>query len=286
MKICRFNENCLGVVKGRNVQDVSEVLQKIKVPTWPQPPGDLLIANLEMLLPEIHKLRFASETYSLRDLHLNSPVARPSKIIGATVNYRAHQEEVNLDEEINMKEKIESIETYGLFLKSPIPVGPDDGVKLRFENRRTDHEVELAIVIARNCRNVSEEDALDYVAGYTIGLDMTIRGSEDRSLRKSMDSHSVVGPWLVTANEIENPDNLDISLAVNGRTKQQSNTSHMIYSTRKLISFASSFYTLYPGDVIMSGTPEGTGPVSIGDVLECNIEKIGSMQVPIKASGS
>ena len=101
-----------------------------------------------------------------------------------------------------------------------------------------------------------------------------------------MDSHSVVGPWLVTANEIENPDNLDISLAVNGRTKQQSNTSHMIYSTRKLISFASSFYTLYPGDVIMSGTPEGTGPVSIGDVLECNIEKIGSMQVPIKAFGS
>ena len=77
------------------MQDVSEVLQSIKVPTWPQPPGDLLIANLEMLLPEIHKLRFTSETYSLRDLHLNSPVARPSKIIGATVNYRLHQEEVN-----------------------------------------------------------------------------------------------------------------------------------------------------------------------------------------------
>ena len=171
-----------------------------------------------------------------------------------------------------------------MFLKSPIPVGPDDGVRLGFEARRTDHEVELAIVVGQKCRNASEEDALNYVAGYTIGLDMTIRGTEDRSLRKAVDSHSVLGPWLVTSNEIENPDNLEISLSVNGKTRQQSNTSNMIYSTRNLIAYASSFYTLYPGDVIMCGTPEGVGPVSPGDVLECNIEKIGSMRVPIRAS--
>ncbi len=284
MKICRFNENHIGVVEGRNVQDVSEALEQVETPTWPQPPGDLIIANLKTLITEFHRLRRDADVFSLRDIELNSPVARPSKIIGAPVNYRLHQDEVNADSEISPSGDVKDIETYGLFLKSPVPVGPDDGVKLQFETRRTDHEVELAIVIGATCREISEEDALDYVAGYTIGLDMTVRGTEDRSLRKAIDSHSVLGPWLVTSNEIKNPDNLEISLSVNGKTKQQSNTSNMIYSTRKLISYASSFYTLYPGDVIMSGTPEGVGPVSVGDILECNIEGIGSMRVPIRAS--
>ena len=284
MKVCRFNENHIGVVQGRNIQDVTEALNIISTPTWPQPPGDLIIANLEELLGEVQRVRRSAETVSLRDISLNSPVARPSKIIGAPVNYPAHQKEVNEDTEISPSGNVKNIETYGLFLKSPIPVGPDDGVRLGFEARRTDHEVELAIVVGQKCRNASEEDALNYVAGYTIGLDMTIRGTEDRSLRKAVDSHSVLGPWLVTSNEIENPDNLEISLSVNGKTRQQSNTSNMIYSTRNLIAYASSFYTLYPGDVIMCGTPEGVGPVSPGDILECNIEKIGSMRVPIRAS--
>ena len=283
MKICRFNESHVGVIEGRNVQDVSAVLDQIETPVWPQPPGDLLIANLSKLLPAMHRMRRSAPILSLRDLHLNSPVAQPSKIIGAPVNYLAHQAEVNSDEELSRHGEADNIKTYGLFLKSPVPVGPDDGVRLKFANRRTDHEVELAIVMGRQCKDVPEKSALDYVAGYAIGLDMTIRGSEDRSLRKAVDSHSVVGPWLVTTHEIENPDNLDITLSVNGKAKQQSNTSNMIYSTRKLISYASTFYTLYPGDVIMSGTPEGVGPVSIGDMLECTIERIGTMQVPIRA---
>ena len=284
MKICRFDENHLGVVQGRNVQDVSAALTDLPLPSWPQPPGDLLVANLETLMPIFHRMRMESEHRSLRDLHLNSPVARPSKIIGAPVNFPLHQQEVSGDPQAFPSKQSEGIDTHGLFLKSPIPVGPDDGVRLNFENRRTDHEVELAIVIGQNCRNVSEDEALDYVAGYTIGLDMTIRGREDRSLRKAGDSHSVLGPWLVTPNEIEDPDNLDISLALNGRTRQQSNTGNMMHSTRKLISYASSYYTLYPGDVIMCGTPEGVGPVSIGDKLECYIEKIGSMNVAILAA--
>ena len=284
MKICRFNENCLGIVQGRTVRDVSEVLGLLKKPTWPPPPGDQFIANLETLLPAMHRLRHSKKVHALRDLSLNSPIARPSKIIGAPVNYRAHQVEVNEDDEISPYGAVRNIESYGLFLKSPVPVGPSEGVRLRFESRRTDHEVELAIVIGRECCDASEEDALSYVAGYTIGLDMTIRGTEDRSLRKAVDTHSVLGPWLVTPNEIENSDKLDISLSVNGRRKQHSNTSRMIYSTRKLIAYASSFYTLYPGDVIMSGTPEGVGPVSVGDILECSIEKIGRMHVIIRTA--
>ena len=284
MKICRFNENRLGVVEGRNVQDITAAVDSIPTPAWPQPPGDLMIGNLQQLLPIMHKLRRESETFSLRDLHLNSPIARPSKIIGAPINYAAHQDEVEHDPELIPSGQVGNVQTSGLFLKAPIPVGPDDGVKLSFQNRRTDHEVELAIVIGQNCRKVTEDEALDYVAGYTIGLDMTIRGGEDRSLRKALDSHSVLGPWLVTRNEIENPDNLEISLALNGSTRQHSNTKNMIYSTRKLIAYASSYYTLYPGDVIMCGTPAGVGPVTVGDTLECSIEKIGSMQVAIKAA--
>ncbi len=282
MKICRFNENRLGVVEGRNVQDVTDAMSSIDVPAWPQPPGDFMIGNLEVLLPIMHRLRRESATLSLRDLHLSSPIARPSKIIGAPINYRAHQKEMNDNPEFSTSGKVASVETYGLFLKAPIPVGPDDGVRLSFQNRRTDHEVELAIVIGKNCRNVGEEEAMEYVAGYTIGLDMTIRGKEDRSLRKALDSHSVLGPWLVTKNEIEDPDCLEISLSLNGSTRQHSNTSNMIYSTSRLISYASSYYTLYPGDVIMCGTPAGVGQVRVGDILECNIEKIGSMQVAIR----
>ncbi len=284
MKICRFNENHLGVVEGRNVQDVTEAVDSVPTPAWPQPPGDLLIGNLATLLPVVHRMRRQSESYSLRDIHLNSPIARPTKIIATPVNYRSHQDEINSDPELNPGGRMGNVETHGLFLKAPIPVGPDDGVKLSFQNRRTDHEVELAIVIGKNCRSVSEAEAMDYVAGYTIGLDMTVRGKEDRSLRKAVDTHSVLGPWLVTKNEIENPDSLDISLALNGSTKQQANTSDMIYSTSKLIAFASKFYTLYPGDVIMCGTPAGVGSVTVGDTLECTIEKIGSMKVAIKSA--
>ena len=267
MKICRFNDTHLGVVIGRNVQDVTAVISQIKPPSWPPPPGDLVVANLDLILPEIHKMRRTAETHSLRDIQINSPVARPSKIIGATVNYKMHQDEVNQDREISVSGDVKDIATHGLFLKAPVPVGPSDGVKLRFQSRRTDHEIEFAIIVGRNCRNVTEDEALDYVAGYTIGLDMTVRGAEDRSMRKAIDSHSVLGPWLVTTNEIENPDNLDISLAVNGNTKQKSNTKNMIYSTRKLIAFASSYYTLYPGDVIMSGTPKASVPLLSGTFL-------------------
>ncbi len=282
MKICRFNTDRLGIVQGRNVYDVSEAVDLLKNDQWPPMPGDSLIRNLDKVIPEIRRLRNSANVLSLRDVHLNSPMATPTKIVGTPFNYKAHQSEMNADPDVSETQLSQTVETYGLFLKAPIPVGPDDGVRLEFANRRTDHEVELAIVIGKNCKRVSESSALDYVAGYAIGLDMTIRGAEARSLRKSADSHSVVGPWLVTADEIEDPDNLAISLSVSGKIRQNSNTCEMICSTRKLISYASSFYTLYPGDVIMSGTPEGVGPVSPGDVLDCTVEKIGTMQVPIR----
>ena len=162
-------------------------------------------------------------------------------------------------------------------------IGPGNGIAVTKPERRTDHEVELAVVIGRQGRNISRSDALRHVAGYCIGLDVTIRGSEDRSFRKSPDSYSVLGPWLVTADEIPDPGGLDLQLSVNGELRQKSNTRHLILGVPELIEFASSFYTLHPGDVIYTGTPEGVSPIQPGDEVSASIDRIGSMTVRVRA---
>jgi 2-keto-4-pentenoate hydratase/2-oxohepta-3-ene-1,7-dioic acid hydratase in catechol pathway len=175
-----------------------------------------------------------------------------------------------------------SIEEQGLFLKATSAlVGPGEGVRLRFPERRTDHEMELGVVIGRRASNIRKEEALGYVAGYSIALDMVIRGTQDRSFRKSIDSYAVLGPWLATADEVSDPQNLDFFLAVNGEVKQKSNTSLMIMDLVTQISWASSYYTLWPGDIIMSGTCSGVSQVKPGDVLHCEIDKVASCDVRI-----
>ncbi len=130
--------------------------------------------------------------------------------------------------------------------------------------------------------DISRAEAMDHVAAYAIGLDMTVRGTEDRSLRKGVDTYSVLGPWLVTADEIANPDALDLEILVNKEMRQKSNTANLIFDCAKLIEYASAFMTLYPGDIIMTGTPEGVGPVVPGDTMQARIEGIGSMSVPVR----
>ena len=147
-----------------------------------------------------------------------------------------------------------------------------------------DAQIELAVVIGKETKNVSRGDALDHVAGYAIGLDITIRGPEERSLRKSPDSYAVLGPWLVTPDEIANPGGLDLRIAVNGEQRQSSNTRYLILGVAELIEYASSFYTLYPGDIIMTGTPEGVSPIQPGDVISAYIERIGTMEVKVRAA--
>ena len=112
---------------------------------------------------------------------------------------------------------------------------------------------------------------------------MTARGPEDRSFRKSIDTYSVLGPWMVTADEIADPDNVPLEIAVNGEIKQRSNTSQLIYDCRKLIEWGSTFYTFYPGDVLFTGTPEGVSPVKPGDEMRARIAPIGEMSVPVRA---
>ncbi|MGQ0664922.1 MAG: fumarylacetoacetate hydrolase family protein [Pseudomonadota bacterium] len=285
MRLCRFDDDRLGLVRGDRVHDVSAALDELPAARWPLPRGDLLIANLPRLGDRIEKLAAGAPARPLAGVRLKSPVANPTKIIGAPINYKDHIEESKKDPGIAHGREIKTIGDWGLFLKaSSALVGPGEGVALRFIDRRNDHEAELAVVIGRQGNNIPKAEALGHVAGYAIGLDMTVRGPELPSFRKSIDTYAVLGPWLVTADEIADPNALDFELKVNGQTRQKSNTRHLDYDVERLIEFASSFYTLYPGDIIMTGTPAGVGPVKPGDVMTVEVERIGRMEVAVRAA--
>tara|TARA_B100000700_G_scaffold284660_1_gene338061 strand:- start:976 stop:1842 length:867 start_codon:yes stop_codon:yes gene_type:complete len=285
MKICRYNDDRLGIVDGDEVVDVTAALDVIPAYRWPVPEGDALIANLDLICEKASGLMKSGERHALSAVRLKSPVANPTKVIGAPVNYYAHMDEANEDKGVSFGQDIKSIDHYGLFLKNPVLVGAGEGVELHFTDRRNDHEVEVAMIIGKTAKNISYDNALDYVSAYAIGLDMTVRGTEERSLRKAIDSYSVLGPWLVTADEIVDPDKLDFSIHVGDDERQNSNTDKLIFDCRRLIEYGSSFYTLYPGDVIMTGTPEGVGPVVAGDTMYCYCEGIGEMSVEVRAAG-
>ncbi|CAN7799800.1 fumarylacetoacetate hydrolase family protein [Paraburkholderia hospita] len=280
MRISRFNYDRIGIVKDADVYDITDLFD-LKL-QWPVPTGDTVIAQLGQVLGRVGDALRDRQPQPLSSVRLESPVANPGKIIGAPVNYHAHIDEANNDPEINKGKTFTTLEAYGLFLKANSSlIGPSDEIQSAFAERRTDHEVELAVVIGRTARHVTVEQALDYVAGYTIGLDMSVRGAEVPSYRKSPDTYSVLGPWLVTPEDIPDPDSLNLSLHVNDELRQEANTRLLILNVRRVIAYASALYTLHPGDVIMTGTPAGVGPVLPGDTLRAYVEKIGTLTVRI-----
>jgi 2-keto-4-pentenoate hydratase/2-oxohepta-3-ene-1,7-dioic acid hydratase in catechol pathway len=287
MRLCRFDENRLGVVDGADVLDVTAALDVLPAFHYPLPSYDPLFANLDKVKGRIHEIGDGARSTPLASVRLLSPVANPTKIIAAPVNYQKHLDEVKGDRQLHQDNQAHTItiQKAGLFLKACSSlVGPGEGIALRHLDRRNDHEVELALVIGKKGNNISRAEALNYVAGYAIALDITIRGTEDRSFRKSPDSYTVLGPWLVTADEIPDPGNLDLKISVNGEVRQNSNTKYLILGVAELIELASSFYTLYPGDIISTGTPEGVSPIVPGDRIAATIEKIGTMTGDVRAA--
>jgi 2-keto-4-pentenoate hydratase/2-oxohepta-3-ene-1,7-dioic acid hydratase in catechol pathway len=284
MRLCRFGADRLGIADvAASVRDVTAALDALPSYNYPLPTFDPLIENLDAVRARIAALDDGLPSMPASALSLLSPVANPGKLIAAPVNYQKHLDEVRKTVELHHNNQVAVIQTAGLFLKATSSlVGPGEGIALRKLDRRSDHEVELALVIGKEASYVPREKALDYVAGYCIGLDITIRGPEERSLRKSPESYSVLGPWLVTADEIGDPGDLDVRIAVNGEVRQQSNTKDLIIGVPELIEYASSFYTLFPGDVIFTGTPEGVGPIHPGDVISACIERIGTMEVAVR----
>jgi 2-keto-4-pentenoate hydratase/2-oxohepta-3-ene-1,7-dioic acid hydratase in catechol pathway len=284
MKLCRFGDDRYGVVRDGIVYDItSEVAAAVAGTRLRR--GDVAIAQLAAIRARAGGAAAGTRVGPVDEVAFLAPVVNPTKIVAAPVNYEAHVVESEADPGITFNHAVARIDKAGLFLKAASSlVGPGEGVAVRFPDRRTDHEIELGLVIGRTCGNVAEADALDVVAGYAIALDMSVRGTEDRSFRKSIDSYSVLGPWLVTPDEVPDPDDVDFTLRVNGEVRQQSNTRRLILHVRKLIAWASRWYTLYPGDVLMTGTPEGVGPVGPGDVMECEMAHIGAMRVAVRAA--
>ena len=288
MRICRFDNDRLGVIRGDMVHDVSAAQDEIRAAARYDMKGDAVIAALPAWRERLEKMAASAPGKPLAQVKLLPPVARPSKVMAAPTNYRKHIEEMNQVAEAHVggvRRFSTDIGEAGIFLKANSSVvGPSEGIPIRFPERRNDHEIELVLIISREGSRIPRDQALDYVAGYCLGLDMTVRGPQDRSFRKSCDGYSVLGPWMVTADEIANPDDVPLSLSVNGETRQDTNTSYLIYDIRRLIAFASEYYTLYPGDVYYTGTPEGVGPVKPGDrLVGRSAAVLGELQVAVRA---
>ena len=283
MKICRFDDDRLGLVEGDEVVDVSAALAVLPAVRWPMPAGDALIANWATVRPAVEEAAGTGARRALAEVRLLSPIANPGKIIGIARNRR------NLDSEtlgpgVAYGKGRSDSDPIHMFIKANSAlVGPSEGVALRFTERRNDPEAEFTVIIGRTGTDIAVADALDHVAGYCIGLDMTLRGPESASSRKSIDGYAVLGPWMVTADEIPDPDNVATGLTINGRRLQSSNTRDLAFGIPQLIAHASSFYTLHPGDVIMAGTPVGFEPVAPGDILVAEFEGIGRMEVHVRA---
>jgi 2,4-diketo-3-deoxy-L-fuconate hydrolase len=290
MKICRFDDDRLGIVIGDQVHDVTAAQSEIRAAAPYAMQGDAVIAVLPAWRARLEKMAVTTPSKPISHIKLLSPVARPSKVMAAPTNYRKHVDEMSKGEnQANSGGRFPlDIETAGIFLKSNSAlVGPSEGIPLRFPDRRNDHEVEVVLVIGKQGSDIPREKALDYVAGYCLGLDMTVRGKEDRSFRKSIDGYAVIGPWMVTADEILNPNEVPLSLHVNDELRQDSNTSYLIYDIQRLIEFASHFYTLYPGDIYYTGTPEGVGPVKPGDWIRCrSAPSLGELRIQVRAHES
>lgn len=290
MRLCRFNTDRLGLVEGDAVLDVSQALQRIPPYRWGAFQGDPLVANLPAVMEAAAQLRASAPRLPLASVTLHSPLVHPGKIMAAPANYRLHVEldtkDPGVDQGVHRK-ALEGVERpadkYGLFLKAVSAVsGPHEGVSLILPERRTDHEVELAVVIGKGGHSIERARAMEHVAGYCIGLDMTVRGAEDRSFRKSPDGYCVLGPWLVTPDEVRDPMDLQMSLSVNGQRRQHSSTGAMTVDIADLIALASRVYTLQPGDVLLTGTPEGVGEVHPGDVITVSCTGVGEMKVPVR----
>lgn len=207
---------------------------------------------------------------------LNPPIRKPSKIIALGLNYASHAKESGRE---SPKEPV-------IFCKATTSIiGHEEKIVIKPGIGRVDPEVELAVIIGKRAKNVSSNEAINYIAGYTVLNDISARDmqSADFALRnpwfrsKSMDTFCPIGPCITLPDEISPLDELNLELKVNGETRQKSNTKQLIFNIPQLIEYISGLMTLEPGDIISTGTPEGIAPIYPGDIIEANVEKIGTL---------
>jgi 2-keto-4-pentenoate hydratase/2-oxohepta-3-ene-1,7-dioic acid hydratase in catechol pathway len=211
---------------------------------------------------------------ALEAVSLQAPVPRPAQLIALPANYDDHIGEMNSPNRADRN---------GFFVLSPTSIsGPADPIVLpELDGYRIDHECELAVIIGRPGFRIDSDDALEHIFGYSCLVDMTVRGPQERAMRKSFPSFTPLGPHLVTRDEIPDPDNLRLRLEINGQTRHDGTTADMIVGVRDAIALISSVVPLEPGDVIATGTPAGVAGVEAGDQLRIVVEGVGEMQLGI-----
>lgn len=219
-------------------------------------------------------------------IRMGVPISKPGKIICIGLNYRKHAEESGMEP---------PAEPVVFFKATSSLTGPFDTIIIPKNSKKTDWEVELAVVIGKRANYVSEEEALDYIAGYVLHNDVSEREFQlERGGQwvkgKSCDTFSPIGPYLVTRDEIADPNNLGLWLTVNGKRVQDGSTSDFIFNVQEVVSYLSQFMSLMPGDIISTGTPQGVGlgfdpPVFLkdGDVVELGVEGLGTAKQPVRA---
>ncbi|MDG5787129.1 fumarylacetoacetate hydrolase family protein [Evansella sp. AB-P1] len=288
VNIQKENENRLGVKTSYGIIDVQECLKAIPVQVEiPKSMDDLFVKGksaLENLNNYVNQITNESGYSFLKeeDISFGPAVHNPSKIICVGLNYKKHAEESNMP-----------IPEYPILFNkfNNTLIGHDKEVTLPTNSDQVDYECELAIIIGKTAKKVTEEEALDYVVGYSNANDLSARDLQFRTnqwlLGKCCDDFSPIGPYVVTSDEVGDPNKLQIKTLVNGVVKQDSNTEDMIFNCKEIVSYISNYMTLNPGDVILTGTPEGVilgypenqrEWLKSGDEVIIEIEKLGQLK--------
>lgn len=273
MKIVRYNGGHVGISDTCKVVDVSH-LCGAGPDEWPPVGINRLIRDFDALRPQLEQLLASEPGVPLESVRLETPVPWPNKLVAYPVNYHDHAREM-------ASRGLANIQGYFLKANSSL-VGPADRIELpALSGREIHHECEIALIIGKQGRQIPFERALDHVFGYACLMDMTVRGKEERVFRKSYDTFTPVGPWITTADEVPDPKDIGMKLWVNGQLRQQSNTRDLIVDIANMVAIASSASTLYPGDIIATGTPAGVDKVLAGDEVTIEVEHVGRMSLPV-----
>ncbi len=293
MKICHYNENQAGAVVGERVHPIGAAL----VAAGHLRPGYSMLEVIDVLANRPAAMQCArdalrsSAPLPLDSVRLLAPILNPPSLWAAAANYKAHQAEMLAKSGGADRSQLGKDDLMAEFFLKPTSsiIGPGDTVVLPRISKDVDFECELCAVIGTRARRVTEESALDYVFGYTLCWDISQRDpwgrnrQNTRNIRKGFDTFTALGPWIVTRDEIAEPQDLAIEVEHNGAKAMTAHTSDMICSLREHIRFLSGVLTLRPGDLITTGTPAGVRKLAPGDKLKGRIGRIGEMMLNVEA---
>lgn len=277
MKLASFDDHRIGLIVDDQIVDVTEITGT-QPNAWPPIGMVRLIASFDDLRSMLEAAERSAPRSQLASVQLLTPIAWPNKVIALPANFDSHIDEMG--DRLISKFKASG---QGFFLKANSSLsGPADPIILpNVVGRETHHECEFAIIIGKGGRDIPVEQAMSHVFGYSCLVDVVIRGQEERVMRKAFDSFCPVGPWITTTDEAPDHNNIAMELLVNGELRQRANSKALIVDVPHMISMASSVMTLFPGDIIASGTPAGVGPLVDNDVLSIKVEGIGEMTLDV-----